>query len=66
LSKTKWVSPDLETIRVDYYFADKASLQEFRTDELHRAAKQRYAEWYVGYRVEISEIIHSYSDGNLS
>ena len=63
--KAKWLSPDSETIRVDYYFEDKASLQEFRTDEVHRAAKKRYAEWYVGYQVEISEVMHSFSDGNL-
>lgn len=65
LQKNKWLSPDGETIRVDYYFEDKDALQAFRTDEVHRAAKKRYQEWYVGYQVEISEIMHSFSDGNL-
>ena len=65
LKKNKWLSPDGKTIRVDYYFEDKASLQEFRTDEVHRVAKKRYAEWYEGYEVEITEVVHSYSDGKL-
>lgn len=65
IKKGKWISPDGKTIRVDYYFEDKASLQTFRTDEVHRAAKQRYQEWYEGYEVEIAEVIHSYSDGKL-
>jgi len=64
VKKNKWTSGD--TIKVDYYFADKASLQTFRTDEVHRAAKKRYKEWYVGYEVEISEVIHSFSDGGLA
>ena len=63
IKKTKWTSG--ETIKVDYYFADKDSLQLFRTDEVHRAAKKRYQEWYDGYEVEISEVIHSFSDGKL-
>ena len=65
LRNSKWFSPDGETIRVDYYFEDKESLQKFRTDEVHRAAKKRYQEWYVGYQVEIAEVIHSFNDGNL-
>ena len=63
--KDKWLSPDGKTIRVDYYFTDKESLQVFRSDEVHREAKKRYQEWYVGYRVEISEITYSHSGGNL-
>ena len=65
IKNCKWLSPDGKTIRVDYYFEDRASLQVFRTDEVHRAAKKRYQEWYEGYEVEISEVFHSFSDGNL-
>lgn len=65
IRKGKWLSPDGLTIRVDYYFQDKDSLQSFRSDEIHRIAKKRYAEWYEGYEVEISEVMHSYGDGKL-
>lgn len=65
IRKGKWLSPDGKTIRVDYYFQDKESLQVFRSDEVHRVAKKRYAEWYDGYEVEISEVTHSYGDGKL-
>lgn len=63
--KYKWLSPDGKTIKVDYYFKDAASLSEFRKDPVHLEAKRRYREWYVGYRVEISEISFTHSDGNL-
>jgi antibiotic biosynthesis monooxygenase (ABM) superfamily enzyme len=65
IRKGKWLSPDGQTIRVDYYFKDQESLQVFRSDEVHRVAKKRYAEWYDGYEVEISEVLHSHSDGKL-
>lgn len=65
IRKEKWLSPDGETIRVDYYFTDNDSLQIFRGDEVHREAKRRYAEWYVGYSVEIAEITYQHTDGNL-
>ncbi|MEY4320403.1 MAG: hypothetical protein RLZZ471_344 [Actinomycetota bacterium] len=63
--KGKWLSPDGKTIRVDYYFNDLESLQVFRSDEVHQIAKQRYAEWYDGYEVEISEVKATYGDGKL-
>jgi hypothetical protein len=65
VKKDKWLSVDGSTVRVDYYFKDNESLQLFRADEVHREAKSRYAEWYVGYRVEISEVLHSYGDSKL-
>jgi heme-degrading monooxygenase HmoA len=63
--KEKWLSPDGSQIRVIYYFEDKESLAVFSKDEVHREAKQRQAEWYDGYRVEIAEITASWGDGNL-
>lgn len=65
IKKNKWVSPDGNNIRVDYYFKDEDSLTVFRMDEVHRVAKKRYAEWYDGYEVEISEVMHSFGDGKL-
>lgn len=65
VKKDKWLSPDGETIRVDYFFNDQESLQVFRADEVHRVAKKRYQEWYVGYEVQIAEVLHTFSDGKL-
>lgn len=63
--KEKWLTPDGSQIRVIYYFDSKESLAEFSRDEVHKQAKARYAEWYDGYRVEISEITGTWGDGNL-
>lgn len=65
IKKNKWLTPDGNTIRVDYYFTDQDALKLFSADEVHRIAKKRYAEWYDGYEVEISEVLHSYGDGKL-
>ena len=65
VGKEKWLSPDGSQIRVIYFFESKESLTQFSRDEVHREAKQRYAEWYDGYRVEIAEITGSWGDGNL-
>jgi heme-degrading monooxygenase HmoA len=64
--KEKWLSPDGSQIRVIYFFEDQQSLTEFSRDEIHREAKERYQEWYEGYRVEISEITGTWGDGNLA
>lgn len=61
LGKKKWVSPDQTRINVVYYFETKEALHSLRTDPTHRIAKQRNAEWYDGYEVEIYEVISSYS-----
>ncbi len=66
VGKEKWLSPDGSQIRVIYFFESKESLAQFSRDEVHREAKQRYAEWYDGYRVEIAEITGSWGDGNLA
>lgn len=66
VGKEKWLSPDGSQIRVIYFFESKESLAQFSRDEVHRQAKQRYAEWYDGYRVEIAEITGSWGDGNLA
>lgn len=63
--KEKWLSPDGTQIRVIYYFENQESLSIFSKDEVHREAKQRYAEWYDGYRVEIAEITGSWGDGTM-
>lgn len=66
VGKEKWLSPEGSQIRVIYFFESKESLAQFSRDEVHRQAKQRYAEWYDGYRVEIAEITGSWGDGNLA
>jgi heme-degrading monooxygenase HmoA len=60
LGKKKWVSPDQTRINVVYYFNTKEALHTLRTNPTHRIAKQRNAEWYDDYEVEIYEVLSSY------
>lgn len=38
------------------------SLKAFASIPSHIEAKQKYAQWYLGYHVVISEVIKSYGD----
>lgn len=60
LGKKKWLSPDGKQVNVIYYFETKEALHTLRTDATHRIAKQRNAEWYDHYQVEIYEVLSSY------
>lgn len=60
LGKKKWLSPDGSRINVVYYFSNKEALHTLRTFPTHRIAKQRNAEWYDDYEVEIYEVISSH------
>lgn len=60
LGKKKWVSPDQARVNVVYYFSTEDALRALRTNTTHRVAKQRNAEWYDDYEVEIYKVISSY------
>ncbi len=53
-------------IRVIYYFDDSGSLRALSRDEVRLKAKDRYAEWNDGYRVEIADITASWGEGRLT
>lgn len=49
-----------------YYWRDLETLRAFSTHPAHQEAKRRYAQWYNGYHIVISEVIRSYGDGAFS
>ena len=61
----RWVSLDGKLRNSIYYFEDQESLAQLARFENHIEAKKKYAKWYKGYRIEISEAKQSYGDGNL-
>jgi heme-degrading monooxygenase HmoA len=58
-----WRSSDGGRRQATYYWQDRASLGAFATHPTHLQAKQRYARWYRGYHVVVSEVVRSYGDG---
>jgi len=57
-----WISEDAKRNNAIYYWADLESLKALSAHPKHIEAKRRYAEWYKGYRVVISEVVKSYGD----
>jgi hypothetical protein len=50
---------------VVYYFETQEALRAFSRDETHLEAKRQYTRWYEAYRVVISEVISSHSEGTM-
>lgn len=63
--REEWVDPDGETTSVVYFWESLDALERFARHPDHRAAKARYAEWYAGYEVRVSEVLETYGDGGL-
>ncbi len=66
LGVEKWLSSDGSINNSMYYFADKATLEEFARFPDHLAAKKDYQRWYDGYQVVISEVIAAYGDKKIA
>ena len=64
LGTDRWFSEDKLSMNVIYYFKDQDSVREFANFSDHKEAKAKYARWYKGYQVVISEVKASYGDGN--
>lgn len=64
LGTDRWFSEDKLSKNVIYYFNDQESVLEFANFSDHKEAKAKYAKWYKGYQVVISEVKASYGDGN--
>lgn len=56
----KWQSSDGATRNSMYFFQDQKSVALLARFPDHRIAKQRFNEWYRGYRVDIFELKASY------
>lgn len=50
---------------VTYYWESMEALRSFAAHPDHLEAKRRHREWYAGYRVEISRVLHVYGGGEL-
>lgn len=57
-----WTSEDRKRNNATYYWSSLESLKMLSVHPKHIEAKRRYAEWYNGYHVVISEVIKSYGD----
>ena len=57
-----WKSEDGKRRNATYYWKDLESLTALSAHPKHIEAKQKYAQWYNGYHVVISEVLKSYGD----
>jgi heme oxygenase (staphylobilin-producing) len=60
-----WTDPAGETTSLVYFWESLDALEAFARHPDHLAAKARYAEWYAGYEVRVSEVLDTYGDGGL-
>lgn len=63
LGVESWTSEDGKRNNATYYWSSLENLKMLSAHPKHIEAKRRYAEWYNGYQVVISEVIRSYGDG---
>ena len=61
----RWWSKDGSERSVVYYFETQEALKAFSRDETHLEAKRQSKRWYEAYRVVISEVLSSHSDGEM-
>ena len=58
----EWASDDGKRRNATYYWETMDGLKALGTHPSHIEAKQKYAQWYKGYHVVISEVVKSYGD----
>lgn len=59
----EWSSSDGKRKNATYYWDSLDRLKALSLHPKHLEAKRRYAQWYDGYQVVISEVVKSYGDG---
>lgn len=62
----RWVSEDGNTKNSIYYWSDMESVSAFARFPDHLEAKKKYASWYKGYQIVVSEVRASYGDGAIN
>ncbi len=62
LGVEEWKSEDGKRRNATYYWESLESLKALAAHPKHIEAKAKYAQWYNGYHVVISELIRSYGD----
>lgn len=65
VSVHRWQSADGRFKNSNYFFKDQASVKELARYPEHLTAKKEYSRWYKGYQILITEVLHSYGDGNI-
>lgn len=65
LGVDRWFSADGTTTNSVYYWRDLESVGHFAKFPDHLEAKEKYAQWYDGYQIVISEVKAAYGDGRL-
>jgi heme-degrading monooxygenase HmoA len=66
LGVEEWKSDDGKRRNTTYYWESLEGLKALSTHPNHIEAKQKYARWYNGYHVVISEVVRSYGDSAFS
>ena len=61
----RWFSADGATTNAIYYWRDMKSVSQFAKFPDHLEAKEKYAQWYDGYQIVISEVKATYGDKRL-
>lgn len=61
----RWFSADGLQKNSIYYWRDQESVAQFAKFPDHLEAKEKYARWYDGYQIVISEVKASYGDGQF-
>ncbi|TGM84060.1 hypothetical protein [Leptospira levettii] len=65
LGRDQWSNEEKGTLAVVYYFQTENGLKALKDFSDHKSAKPQYHKWYEGYQVIVSQVLHTYGDGNL-
>lgn len=65
LGRDQWSNQEKGILAVVYYFQSEKGLAALKTFSEHKEAKSKYNKWYEGYKVIISQVLHTYGDSNL-
>ena len=61
-----WQSADGFRNNAVYYWETQESLRAFSVHPKHLEAKRQYTQWYKGFHIVISQVLHSYGDGMIA
>ena len=65
VSVHRWQNAEGNIKNSNYFFEDNESVKALAQYPAHLAAKKDVARWYKGYQILITEVKHSYGDGNI-
>jgi heme-degrading monooxygenase HmoA len=66
LGVEEWKSEDGRRRNATYYWESLEGLKTLSLHPKHLEAKKKYAQWYNGYHVVVSEVVKSYGDAVFS